>query len=154
MPDKREIPYGYEMRSGSLKRMFMNLLLMPAWFFPWKKARVFFHRMRGVNIGKNVEIGYMVLLDNRRPELITIEDKVFITAMSIVLTHDLSQKNINGKEIVGEVIIREGAFIGMNSIILPGVTIGKKCIIGAGTVISKNTEDNSVYIGAQARQIT
>ncbi len=60
---------------------------------------------------------------------------------------------IDNTEIVGAIIIKEGAFIGMNSIILPGVTIGKNCIIAAGSVVSKSTEDNTVYGGVPAKFI-
>lgn len=38
-------------------------------------------------------------------------------------------------------------FVGYGSIILPGVTIGNKVIVGAGTVCSKNIPDNSVVVG-------
>lgn len=149
---KTTIPFQSKTNVSKFKRLLRNFLLIPAWFMPWKGLRVFFHRLRGVKIGKNVEIGYAVLLDNRRPELITIEDNVFITAMSIVITHDLSHVNIDNTEIIGPVTIKKGAFIGMNSVILPGVTIGEKCIVGAGTVVVSDTEDNSIYIGTAAKR--
>ena len=41
--------------------------------------------MRGVQIGRDVEIGYFVILDNLYPEKITIEDGATITARSTVL---------------------------------------------------------------------
>lgn len=150
---KREVNIGESMKAGVVKRAFRNLMQIPAWFSPWKKFRVFFHRIKGVKIGKNVEIGYMVLIDNRRPELVTIEDKATITTMSVVITHDFSKRWTEGKEIIGEVLIKEGAFIGMNSTILPGITIGKNCIIGSGSVVTRDTEDDSVYVGVPAKRI-
>ena len=66
------------------KRIFWNFLNFWAWFLPWKKLRAFTHKMKGIKIGKNVEISYMVFLDNRRPELITIEENVTITAYCII----------------------------------------------------------------------
>jgi acetyltransferase-like isoleucine patch superfamily enzyme len=149
---KTSIPFQQKTNIGKLRRAFGNLCLIPAWFMPVKSLRVFFHKLRGVKIGKNVEIGYFVILDNRRPDLITIEDNVYITAMCIVLTHDLSRNNAQGIEIIGNVTIKKGAFIGMNSIILPGVTIGENCVVGAGTVVAKDTEDNSVYVGSAAKR--
>ena len=44
------------------------------------------------------------------------------------------------------VIIEEGASIGANSTILPGVVIGKGSMIGAGSVVTKNVANNSTYI--------
>lgn len=139
--------------AGPIKRTVRNILQYPAWFLPWKKLRVAFHRLKGSKIGKNVEIGYMVLMDNRRPELITLEDNVTITTMSVVLAHDFSRRFTEGIEITGHVRIKEGAFIGMNATILPGVTIGRNCIIGSGAVVTKDTEDNSVYGGVPAKRI-
>ena len=136
-----------------LKRISWNFLNYIAWFAPWKRIRVFFHKLKGIKIGNNVEIGYFVILDNRRPELITIEDNVTITSRCNILTHDLSRRHIDGVEIVGKVKICNGAFLGISSTILPGVTIGDKCIIGSGSVVSKNTEANSVYVGIPAKKI-
>lgn len=149
---KTTIPFVPKTNVSKIKRALRNLCLIPAWFLPMKGLRVFFHRLRGVKIGRNVEIGYFVILDNRRPDLITIEDNVYLTAMSIVLTHDLSKRNSQNVEIIGEVLIKKGAFIGMNSIILPGVTIGENSVIGAGTVVAKDTEEGSVYIGTAAKR--
>ena len=53
---------------------------VPSW-------RVKFHRMRGVNIGKNVYIGYKVLFDRLHPELITVEDYAEIGDWCILSAH-------------------------------------------------------------------
>ncbi|MBR8537502.1 acyltransferase [Carboxylicivirga sediminis] len=151
--ERRSYAFGELPTASKYKRAIRNLLLVPAWFCPVKKWRAMFHRWRGVKMGKNVEIGYMVILDNRRPELITIGDNAFVTAMSVVLTHDLSQKNMDGTETVGAIEIGEGAFIGMNCTIMPGVKIGKNSIIGSGAVLTRDTEDNSVYAGVPAKRI-
>lgn len=103
--------------------------------------------------GRNVEIGYMVLIDNRRPELITIEDEVIITTMCVVIAHDLSRKYNEGKEIIGQVTIRKGAFIGMNTTIMPGVTIGEGSVVAAGSVVTKDVEPFTIYGGVPAKKI-
>ena len=95
----------------------------------------------------------MVLLDNRRPELITIERDAFVCAMSVVLTHDLSKKNSAGIEMVGPVHIGKGAFIGMNSTILPGVTIGAYSVVAAGSVVTSDVEPHAVVGGVPAKKI-
>ncbi len=141
------------MKVSSIKRLFRNLMQYPAWFLPWKKLRTYFHKLKGVHIGKNVEIGYMVIIDNRRPELITIEDQVTITSKCIVMGHDFSRRFRDNKEIIGNVIIKKGAFIGMNSVILPGVIIGEGAIIAAGSVVSKDVPSNKTYGGVPAKEI-
>ena len=149
---KSEYRYGELPTRGKVVRAFRNLCLFPAWFCPVKSWRAMFHRWRGVTAGANVEIGYMVLLDNRRPELITIERDAFVCAMSVVLTHDLSKKNSAGIEMVGPAHIGKGAFIGMNSTILPGVTIGAYSVVAAGSVVTSDVEPHAVVGGVPAKK--
>ena len=144
---------GFGLKASKLRRLWRNLLQLPAWFLPWKRLRTFSHRMRGVKIGNRVEIGYMVLIDGRRPELITIEDDVKLTAMCVVLGHDLSRQFTEGKEIIGPVTIKRGAFIGMNTVIMPGVTIGEGAIVAAGSVVTKDVEPYTIYGGVPAKKI-
>lgn len=54
---------------------------------------------------------------------------------------------------VSEVSIADGVWIGNNVIILPGVHIGKKAIIGAGSVVTKDVPDFSIAVGNPARVI-
>lgn len=53
----------------------------------------------------------------------------------------------------GKIIIEEGCWIGQNAIILPNVKIGKKCVIGAGSIVTKDIPDYSVAVGSPARII-
>jgi putative colanic acid biosynthesis acetyltransferase WcaF len=55
--------------------------------------------------------------------------------------------------VTAPIIIQKDSFIGARAIVLPGVTIAEKTIIGAGAVISKSTEINGVYIGNPGRII-
>ncbi len=51
----------------------------------------------------------------------------------------------------GEVKIGEGTLIGMGAIILPQVTVGRWCIVGAGAVVTRDVPDYSVVMGVPAR---
>jgi maltose O-acetyltransferase len=51
------------------------------------------------------------------------------------------------------VVIERGCWLGTKVTVLPGVTIGEGCVIGAGSVVTKSTEPNGVYVGAPARRI-
>jgi len=150
---KNIVDYGHGMTVSKFTRFWRNLAQLPAWFLPWKRFRTFFHRVKGVNIGKRVEIGYMVLIDNRRPELVTIEDDVTLTTMCVVIAHDLSPNFNEGKEIIGKVLIKKGAFIGMNSTIMPGITIGEGSVVAAGSVVTKDVEPFTVVGGVPAKKI-
>ena len=150
---KNIVDYGHGMTGSKFTRFWRNLAQLPAWFLPWKRFRTVFHRLKGVNIGKRVEIGYMVLIDNRRPELVTIEDDVTLTTMCVVIAHDLSPNFNEGKEIIGKVLIKKGAFIGMNSTIMPGITIGEGSVVAAGSVVTKDVEPFTVVGGVPAKKI-
>jgi acetyltransferase-like isoleucine patch superfamily enzyme len=52
-----------------------------------------------------------------------------------------------------EVNIKKGVWIGAGATILPGVTIGKYAIVGAGAVVTKDVPDYGVVVGAPARLI-
>ena len=49
--------------------------------------------------------------------------------------------------------IGRNCFIGVRSLILPGVTIGDECCIGAGSVVTKDIPSNSVAVGCPARVV-
>ena len=60
-----------------------------------------------------------------------------------------AHQNVNCKEIV----ISDDVWIGSNSVITAGVTLGKHCIIGAGSVVTKSVPDFSVAVGNPAKVI-
>lgn len=141
-------------RGSIVQRIFSVMFLLPAWFSPHKSLRVFFHKLRGVNIGNNVEIGYFCLLDNVHPQLITIEDNAVLTAGTVVLTHDNAfYYTGRGPVKYGKVIIKNRAFVGINTIIMPNVTIGECAIVGANSVVLKDIPANAIYAGSPATAV-
>ena len=135
-------------------RLRSTAFLLPAWFSPSASLRAAFHRARGVRIGRNVEIGYFVILDNLYPEMVVVEDDVTIAARSTILAHDEAHAYARGKEAkVAETRIRVGAFVGVHCVILPGVTVGQGAIIGAGSVVTKNVRDGATVAGVPAREV-
>ena len=49
--------------------------------------------------------------------------------------------------------IGDGCWLGEKVCVLPGVTIGKKCIIGAGSIVTKSIPDFSIAVGNPAKVI-
>ena len=130
------------------------LFQLPAMLGPFSKMRVFFHKLRGVNIGEDVEIGYLVLIDNLYPENVFIEDGAGIGARSTILSHDAANRWLGkGPDSVGTTVIREKAMVGIQCIILQGVTVGKRAIVGAGSVVTKDVPDDAVVAGVPAKRL-
>ena len=117
-----------------------------------------------IDISNNVWIGHYCLLDGIGG--INIGEGVHIASHSCIYTHS-SQNAIRllGKKfieipaekrpgyIIKKVSIGKFNFIGTSCVILPGVSIGKGCIIGAGSVVSKDIPDFSIATGNPAQTI-
>ena len=109
-----------------------------------------------LTIGNNVMIGQN--LHMTLAESIDIEDnvvcsgRVTITDISHV-TDDLTLPVLSQDIITKPVKICEGAFIGINATILPGVTIGKHAIIGANAVVTKDVPAYATVVGVPAKII-
>jgi len=127
---------------------------------PGSKFRVIFHKWRGVKIGKNVFIGLDVHIDDSSPQNVIIENGVFITAGTLILVHQRNLNNYAKDSWVGDcdfitrpVHLKKGAHIGVRSVIMPGVTIGKGAIVGAGSLVTKDVPDYCLALGSPARVI-
>jgi acetyltransferase-like isoleucine patch superfamily enzyme len=134
----------------SVVRLFNILILPLCWFAPASFLRVFFHRLRGVRIGRGVEIGYFVVIDHVFPNKVWLGDNSVITVGVKILAHDdaKSQPRRSSRVIVGE-----KAFVGVNAVLLPGIKVGRGAIIGAQSLVNRSVKDNDRVAGVPARSI-
>jgi maltose O-acetyltransferase len=128
-----------------------------AYYVSWPHTfSAWLHKVRGVKIAHpyRVRIAGNVLIDSLYPELVEIEDDVFLTRGVVIVAHftptPFLRKFIGGSDLK-KVRIGRGTYVGVNAIILPGVTVGEGCIIGAGSVVTKDVPPFSVAVGNPAR---
>jgi acetyltransferase-like isoleucine patch superfamily enzyme len=146
--------------AGSVSFLWKALLGYAAYyvFFPmWLPALL--NKWRGVRISsvRKTYIAPNVLIDTIYPEAVTIEDEVYLTRGVKVIAHFNPTNPI--AELTGiesqvrPVKIGYGTFVGVNAVILPGVELGKMCIVGAGAIVTKSAPDFSILGGNPATVI-
>ena len=86
-------------------------------------------------------------------EGVTVEDDVFI-GPNVVTTNDiLPRSKGDWSERFRETLIKKGASVGANTVIVCGNTLGENCMIGAGSVVTKNVKKNALVYGNPAREV-
>ena len=105
-----------------------------------------------IEIGRNCVIARDCYLDGRIGK-ITIGDNVSMSPECYVLsmTHDVNSPTFDS--VIKPVLIEEYAWIGVRCIILPGVTIGKGGVLGAGSVLTKDIVNYTISAGVPAKKI-
>lgn len=122
----------------------------------WRESPEQFARRKGVKIGK----GCFISTKNFPSEayLIEIGDNVRIASKTSFFTHGgiwSLRKLYNDPDLdhFGKIKVGNNSYIGENCMIMPGVTIGEKCIIGGGSVVTKSVPDGCMVAGNPAKFI-
>jgi len=112
---------------------------------------------QNVNVGNNVSIGDFCKIQNNVSiyEGVTLEDYVFC-GPSMVFTNILDPRckypQVGAKYYI-KTLVKEGASIGANATIVCGNTLGKHCMVGAGSVVTKDVPDYALVVGIPAKII-
>ncbi len=115
---------------------------------------------KGAKIGEGTKINARLDAFGTEPYLVEVgKDCLFAFGIKF-LTHDGGIKVLNSLnkfekkcDKVGRIVVGNNVYIGMDAFIMPNVTIGDNCIIGAKAVVTKDVPANSVYAGVPARKI-
>ena len=136
----------------------------------WNQAQVRERARIGSDciIGKNVYVDADVVLGDRVKVQnnvslfhgLTVEDGVFV-GPHVCFTNDLVPRAVNPDGSaktdadweVSRTLVRQGAAIGANSTILPGITIGRWAMVGAGSVVTRDLADFELAAGTPARRL-
>jgi acetyltransferase-like isoleucine patch superfamily enzyme len=150
---------------------FVILILHCAGYVPSHYFRRFFYRIFGmkigsgstlhmhasfynpinITIGEDSIIGEGAVLDGR--DKLTIGNHVDIATDVMIYNSQHDIKDPDFKAICSPVVIQDYVFIGPRAIILPGVTIKKGAVVGAGAVVTKDVEEYTIVGGVPAKQI-
>ena len=124
----------------------------------------FAHVLKNVKIGEDcnicdhsfvesgVTIGNRVTIKNGIAvwEGVTIEDDVFL-GPNCVFTNDMFPRSKAHHNELLKTLLKQGASIGANATILCGISLGKYCLVGAGSVVTKSIPDFALVTGNPAR---
>lgn len=120
------------------------------------KIGTFVEIQKGAHIGKNCKISSHSFIC----EGVEIEDNCFI-GHGVMFINDKMPRatNLDGSMQteadwkLEKTILRKGVSIGSNATIMCGIEIGENAIVGAGSVVTKNVEANSIVVGNPAKKI-
>lgn len=144
-------------RLKCLEKMLDWAILEP---FEPRKLRPILIRKMGCHVGKNTFFGDYVRMDTSYADMIYIGDYTHITSGCRLLCH---QRDLTGYSVgdnaaclgykTGEIHIGKGVMVGMETIIMPGVTIGDGAIIGAGSIVTRDIPAWTIATGRPAKVI-
>lgn len=123
-----------------------------------RRDPVAYARSLGVTVGSGCRlIATTVASWGSEPYLITLGDRVLVTAGVRFVTHDGAvwpfRREHPRIDRVAPIEVGDDCFLGLNSIVLPGVTIGSESVVGAGAVVNRSIPPRSVVAGVPARVV-
>lgn len=145
------------------KDSFLLKFVMESWLLSPllpRKIRPMVLKCIGCHVGKDIFVGDHVRIDSGHADMITIEDHAHITGGCRLLCH---QRNLlhycvgdDAAKLpykLGKIHIGKGVMIGMESLIMPGVTIGEGAIIGAFSLVTKDIPAWTIATGRPAKVV-
>lgn len=106
-----------------------------------------FTKIYKMDIHRSSRISFKANLDKTNPGGIHIGEDSYIAAGACILSHDFTRRMHR------DTYIGKSTFIGINTIVLPGIVIGDHVIVGSGAVVTKNIPSNCIAAGNPARVI-
>jgi maltose O-acetyltransferase len=108
-------------------------------------------RHLGMHIGEDVLLPPSTFIDQSHCFLISIGDHCGFGPFCTILAHDAQMDEFLDAARIGRVILHPSCHIGARTIILPGVTLGPRTIVGAGSIVTKSLPPDTVCAGAPAK---
>jgi maltose O-acetyltransferase len=130
---------------------------MLSWKARFDKARLLRRwaklQAMGLGLGQGVNLPASTWIDPTHCFLISIGDWCGFGEQCLILAHDGQMDEFLDAGLIGKVTIHESCHIGSRSVILPGVEIGPRTIVGANSVVSTSLPAETVCAGVPAKVI-
>jgi maltose O-acetyltransferase len=110
-------------------------------------------RARGMTLGEDVLLPFSTWIDNSHCYLIHIGDHTGFGEGCMILAHDAQMDEFLDAARIGRVLIHESCHIGARTVILAGVELGPRTIVGSNSVVSRSLPPDSVCAGNPAKLI-
>jgi len=110
-----------------------------------------FYNTFNIEIGEDSIIGEDAVLDGR--DKLTIGNHVDIATDVMIYNAQHDVRDPSFRAICAPVVIEDYVFIGPRAIILPGITVKRGAVVGAGAVVTKDVEEGSIVGGVPAKKI-
>lgn len=161
MPKAYPAHYRVELTRGFPLRENLRLYINKTLQYIARKAllppnlRVKLQKMRGVKFvdAKAVFIGEDVFFDEVFPELITVGRNVMITEGTMIFSHLYDPSFSFHAMRIKKVQIEDNVFVGARSVIVNGVTLGRGCVVGTNSVVTKDVPPNAIVAGSPAKVV-
>ncbi|GAF18833.1 LOW QUALITY PROTEIN: hypothetical protein JCM19046_3439 [Bacillus sp. JCM 19046] len=108
------------------------------------------------DFGQNIRIGKEVFINQAAPLwiVVALRLKTRCSLRQKILRLTTPSRQLSAEHRYSKpILIKKGAWIGINATIMPGVTIGENAIVSAGAVVTKEVEDNVIVAGVPAKVI-
>lgn len=109
---------------------------------------------QNVNVDGGAVIGNNVKIQNNVSVYagVTIEDDVFLGPSCVLTNVTNPRSQVVRRALYEKTLIRRGATIGANATVVCGLTLGRYCLIAAGTVVTRDVPDYAQIVGVPGRQ--
>ena len=164
----------YEVGASTLKQLlwyYTNVLFFNAYAFPFNSFKIVLLKLFGAKVGKGcvikpkvnikypwkltlgdyVWLGEQVWIDNLAE--VKIESHACLSQGAMLLCGNHNYKKKSFDLMVGKIIIEEGAWIGAQSVVCPGVSVASHAVLAVGSVLTQDAKAYTVYQGNPARPI-
>ena len=167
-------PADYDKGASKLKQIvwyFVNCFFVRASWNPFQGLKLFLLKLFGAKMGKNIVIKNNVMI--KSPWYLTIGDNCWIGenvwidnidevtigsdvcisqgAMLLIGNHDYTVPSMPYRN--APIVIHDGAWIGAQSVVCPGVVVDECAILTVGSIATKDLEAYGIYQGNPAQKI-